>query len=168
MNLAVAKIRAVSAQTRRSWSCQWVSAARARGRVPAFEAQALSPGPRAASTAAGVAFRRTGGGCCCSRRRSRSASSCSCGARRAARNLGRGGGRCRLGGLLEFGARVTFCHPLTRSAIYQAASPHERRQRRWRGDRSTAGSPIGVPPPNASTTWCAGPRSGLPLSPTEK
>ena len=30
-------------------------------------------------------------------------------------------------GLLTIGARVTFRHPLVRSAVYQAASPHERR-----------------------------------------
>ena len=32
------------------------------------------------------------------------------------------------GGLLELGARVTFRHPLVRSAIYRSASPHERRE----------------------------------------
>jgi len=30
-------------------------------------------------------------------------------------------------GLLEFGARLTFRHPLVRSAIYRSTSPHERR-----------------------------------------
>ncbi|MGX7681742.1 AAA family ATPase [Jatrophihabitans sp. DSM 45814] len=33
-----------------------------------------------------------------------------------------------LGGLLEFGERVTFRHPLVRSAVYRAATPVERRQ----------------------------------------
>jgi DNA-binding CsgD family transcriptional regulator len=32
------------------------------------------------------------------------------------------------GGLLVLGARVTFRHPLVRSAIYRSASPHERRE----------------------------------------
>jgi DNA-binding CsgD family transcriptional regulator len=31
-------------------------------------------------------------------------------------------------GLLEFGTRVTFRHPLVRSAVYRAASPHQRRE----------------------------------------
>jgi hypothetical protein len=31
-------------------------------------------------------------------------------------------------GLVEFGARVTFRHPLVRSAVYRAASPQERRE----------------------------------------
>jgi tetratricopeptide (TPR) repeat protein len=31
-------------------------------------------------------------------------------------------------GLVEFGARITFRHPLVRSAIYRAASPEDRRQ----------------------------------------
>jgi DNA-binding CsgD family transcriptional regulator len=32
------------------------------------------------------------------------------------------------GGLLEFGVRVTFRHPLARSAVYRSALPHDRRE----------------------------------------
>src|SRR6266849_2209454 len=49
---------------------------------------------------------------------------------RAADRLGIGAGAAdaaESGGLLVAGARVTFRHPLVRSAIYRSASPHDRR-----------------------------------------
>ena len=51
--------------------------------------------------------------------------------RRAAERLGiavETAGAADSEGLVEFGARVTFRHPLVRSAIYGAASPQERRE----------------------------------------
>jgi DNA-binding CsgD family transcriptional regulator len=55
---------------------------------------------------------------------------------RAARELGIDGtvGAASATGLVEFGARVAFRHPLVRSAIYRAASPSER----WRTHRALA------------------------------
>src|SRR5229473_3240220 len=50
---------------------------------------------------------------------------------RAADRLGIGAGAAdaaESGGLLVAGARVTFRHPLVRSAIYRSASPHDRRE----------------------------------------
>jgi DNA-binding CsgD family transcriptional regulator len=50
---------------------------------------------------------------------------------RAAQRLGlsfEAGGCAEAAGLLEFGARVVFRHPLVRSAAYQAASPQDRRE----------------------------------------
>jgi DNA-binding CsgD family transcriptional regulator/tetratricopeptide (TPR) repeat protein len=50
---------------------------------------------------------------------------------RAAEGLGIGAeaaGSAESEGLVEFGSRVTFRHPLVRSAIYRSASPQERRE----------------------------------------
>jgi len=48
---------------------------------------------------------------------------------RAAGRLGiEAGDAAESGGLLEVGARVTFRHPLVRSAIYRSASPQDRRE----------------------------------------
>ena len=59
---------------------------------------------------------------------------------RAAERLGIGPTRpppAEAAGLLEFGARVRFRHPLVRSAVYRAASPEERRRCTARWPRST-------------------------------
>jgi DNA-binding CsgD family transcriptional regulator len=51
--------------------------------------------------------------------------------RRAARRLGIGAGAAgaaESGGLLKIGARVTFRHPLVRSAVYRSAPPGDRRE----------------------------------------
>ena len=51
--------------------------------------------------------------------------------RRAADRLGTGveaADAAEAEGLLEIGTRITFRHPLLRSAVYRAASPHERRE----------------------------------------
>ena len=67
------------------------------------------------------------GGCCWSRRPSRSASRCCCGARPSGSGIGaEAAAPAATAGLLEFGARVRFRHPLVRSAVYRAASPSER------------------------------------------
>src|SRR5258708_37569744 len=51
--------------------------------------------------------------------------------RRAARQLGIGAedaASAEADGLLTMGARVTFRHPLVRSAVYRSASPQDRRE----------------------------------------
>ena len=70
----------------------------------------------------------TRGACCCSRRRSRSAIRCCCGARRAARrSRPRPRSAAEADGLLAIGERVTFRHPLVRSAVYRSAAAEDRR-----------------------------------------
>ena len=82
-------------------------------------------GSRTASAGGSRGSRRRPSGCCWSRRRSRSATRCWCGGRPG----GSGSGsrrRPRPTGCSTIGARVTFRHPLVRSAVYRAASPEER------------------------------------------
>ena len=70
----------------------------------------------------------TRGVCCWSRRRSRSAIRCCCW--RAAERLGIAAAAAvdaETDGLLAIGERVTFRHPLVRSAVYRSATVQERR-----------------------------------------
>ena len=108
------------------------SGCRTRGRWQA--------GSRRASAGGWRRCRRRRSSCCWSRRPSRSASRRCCGGRPS------GSGSepeaatpAAEAGLLEFGARVRFRHPLVRSAVYRAASsrgPPERAPGAGGGDRS--------------------------------
>ena len=105
-----------------------VDAGGAGGRVRApRRGAALAGGSRRASGGGSTRCRPRPGGCCWSRRPSRSATRRWCGARPSG-----SGSRAEAAtpaaeaGLLEFGARVRFRHPLVRSAAYRSASAQER------------------------------------------
>ena len=101
-----------------------VDAGGAGGRVRFADARACRGGSRTASAAGSRGSRRRPSGCCWSRRPSRSATRCWYARGRAARDRGPGRGRHRR--LLTIGARVTFRHPLVRSAVYRAAVAGDR------------------------------------------
>ena len=95
------------------------------------------------------AFRPTPDSCCWWPPPSRSVIRCWCGGRPS------GSGSAprpppprRTAGLLEFGTRVLFRHPLVRSAVYRSALVQDRQRRApraGRGHRSGGGIPTGVP-----------------------
>ena len=64
---------------------------------------------------------------CCSRRRSQSATRCCCGGPPLASGSLPGRLRGRRPALLDIGERVTFRHPLVRSALYRSAAMEDRR-----------------------------------------
>ena len=80
------------------------------------------------------------GAWCWSRRRSRSAIRCCCGARPSGSAIAPAAAEeAEAHGLLAIGERVTFRHPLARSAVYRSATAQERRavhRRLGGGDRS--------------------------------
>ena len=95
---------------------------------PAGRAGAAQDGSRRASSDDSRRSQTTRGVCCWSRQRSRSAIRGCCGGRPS----GSGSGwRPRIAdetdGLLMIGERVTFRHPLVRSAVYRSAARQERR-----------------------------------------
>ncbi len=95
---------------------------RAAGRAGCFR-----DGSRRASCDGSSRCPRTRGVCCWLRRRSRSAIRCCSGARPSvSASRGRPLGR-RRDGLLAIGDRVTFRHPLVRSAVYRSATAEQRR-----------------------------------------
>ena len=101
---------------------------------------ALRTGSRRATSAGSRPFPRTRGFCCWSRRPSRSAIRCSC----CAHPSDSGSAVSAVDatdGLLDARERVTFRHPLVRSAVYRSADAAERRAAHLAlggGDRSKA------------------------------
>ncbi|GHH40486.1 ATP-binding protein [Lentzea cavernae] len=79
----------------------------------------------------------------------------------AAEALGVGGAVEDTAGLVEFGARVRFCHPLARSAVYRAASGSARRA--VHGALADATDPLTAPDRRAwhRAQSCAGPDDGV-------
>ena len=85
-------------------------------------------GSRRASCAGSRRCPTTRGVCCCSRRPSRSAIRCCSGARPSGSDISpAAAGRAAADGLLAIGERVTFRHPLVRSAVYRSAAVETRR-----------------------------------------
>ncbi|MFD4638190.1 ATP-binding protein [Lentzea sp. NPDC058436] len=79
----------------------------------------------------------------------------------AAEALGVGGAVAETAGLVEFGARVRFCHPLARSAVYRAASEGTRRA--VHGALADATDALTAPDRRAwhRAQSCAGPDEGV-------
>ena len=98
------------------------------------EAQAMTGGSRRASYDGVTRSPTMRGVCCCLRRPSQSAIRCSCCARRQL-GIAVSAVDAETDGLLALGERVTFRHPLVRSAVYRSATRAEtvgRPTSRWR------------------------------------
>ena len=114
----------------RCWSCRGVDGGGAGRRVRAARRPAARDTHRAElPPPARAASRRDADGCCWWRRPSRSATSTCCGARPISSGSAPTRPRRReTAGLIEFGARVRFRHPLVRSAAYRAATRADRQE----------------------------------------
>ena len=122
-------------------------------------------GSRRASGGGSRRCPRRPGGCCCSRRPSRPATRRCCGGRPGiSASAPRTRRPAEADGLLTFGARVMFRHPLVRSAVYQAAPAGDRRAPTRPSPRPPTRAPIPIAGPGTGPRPQPGPTRTSPPS----